>query len=135
MAVLAAATWPVTGLGPWLDYPTVLLNLGPPNELANALAPTVWLSEVMPRLAARVVVTIVGVAVVVWAARRRSEAISFGVAVAISVLIAPALYPHYLAILVLPMLLAFVMRRQPSGSCRSISAHPTRGPKRSATPS
>ena len=84
----------------------MLLNLGPPNELANALAPTVFLSEVMPRLAARVLVTFVGVAVVVWAARRRSEAVSFGVAVAISVLIAPALYPHYLAILILPILLA-----------------------------
>ncbi len=106
MAVLALATVPVTGLQMWLDYPVVLANLGPPTELTDVLAPTVWLSAVMPSLAARGLVTVVGIMVVVWAARRRPEPISFAVTVAVSVLIAPALYPHYLAILVLPLLLA-----------------------------
>ena len=112
MGVLAIATLPVTGLQPWLDYPTVLANLGPPDRLENALAPTVWLSEVMPRLAARLLVTAAGVLVVAWAARGRPEAVSFAIATAVSILIAPALYPHYLAVLVLPMLLA--LRHAPS---------------------
>ena len=106
MVVLVLATLPVTGLGPWLDYPTVLANLGPPTELTDVLAPTVWLATVMPSLVAQALVTVVGIAVVVWTARRRSEPVSFAVAVTVSVLIAPALYPHYLAILVLPMLFA-----------------------------
>jgi alpha-1,2-mannosyltransferase len=106
MVVLVLATLPVTGLGPWLDYPTVLANLGPPTELTDVLAPTVWLAAVMPPLVAQALVTLVGIAVVVWAARQRSEPVSFAVAVTVCVLIAPALYPHYLAILVLPMLLA-----------------------------
>jgi hypothetical protein len=55
---------------------------------------------------ARVIVAIAGLVVVAWAARRRDEPISFAVTVAVSVLVAPALYPHYLAILVLPMILA-----------------------------
>jgi alpha-1,2-mannosyltransferase len=32
MAALVAITLPLTGLGPWLDYPTVL-ELGPPDPL------------------------------------------------------------------------------------------------------
>ena len=60
----------------------------------------------MPPLVARIAVTAVGLAAVVWASRRRSEPVSFAVAVAVSILIAPALYQHYLVILVLPMLLA-----------------------------
>jgi hypothetical protein len=94
------------GLQTWLDYPTVLLNLGPPTDLTFVLAPSAWLSQGMPARLAQVLVTLSGVAVVIWAARNRSEPVSFAVVVATSVLIAPALYPHYLAIMVLPMLLA-----------------------------
>jgi alpha-1,2-mannosyltransferase len=112
MGLLVLATLPVAGLQAWLDYPTVLANLGPPTELTDVLAPSVWLAGIMPPLLAQALVTVAGVAAVVWAARRRSEAVSFGVAVAVSVLIAPALYPHYLAILVLPMLIA--LRYAPS---------------------
>jgi len=106
MALLAAATLPVVGLQPWLDYPTVLINLGPPTELGFVLSPAVWLSSVMPSLVARALVVVGGLAVVAWTTRERSEPVSFAVAVAVSVLIAPALYPHYLAIMVLPMVLA-----------------------------
>lgn len=112
MGLLVLATLPVAGLQAWLDYPTVLANLGPPTELTDVLAPSVWLAGIMPPLLAQALVTVAGVAAVVWAACRRSEAVSFGVAVAVSVLIAPALYPHYLAILVLPMLIA--LRYAPS---------------------
>ncbi len=106
MAVLAIATLPVIGLQPWLDYPTVLLNLGPPVDTRDTVAPIVWLSSVVPPTVARLLVVGAGVAIVAWTSQRRSEAVSFGVAVAVAVLIAPALYHHYLAILVLPMLLA-----------------------------
>lgn len=60
----------------------------------------------MPSLVAQALVTGAGLVVVAWSARRRSEPISFAVAVAVSVLIAPALYPHYLTIMVLPLVLA-----------------------------
>lgn len=106
MAVLVVATVPVTGIGPWLDYPTVLLNLGPVVDPRDALAPTVWLSEVVPPAIARVVVTTGGIAVILGTARRLPEASSFAIAVSVSVLIAPAVYHHYLAIFVLPLLIA-----------------------------
>ena len=106
IAVLAMATLPVTGIDAWLDYPRVLLNLGPPVDNRDTLAPIVWLSSFMPPLAARVVVVVAMVAAVVWAARTTSEPVSFAVAVTASILIAPALYQHYLAILVLPLLVA-----------------------------
>ncbi len=106
MAVLVVATLPVIGLQPWLDYPTVLLNLGPPTDTRDTVAPIVWLSNIVSPAVARLLVVGIGVAIVAWTSQRRSEAVSFAVAVAVSVLIAPALYHHYLAILVLPMLLA-----------------------------
>jgi hypothetical protein len=43
----------------------------------------------------------VGLAAVAWAALRRTTRMSFTVAVLVSILAAPALYHHYLAILVL----------------------------------
>jgi hypothetical protein len=55
---------------------------------------------------ARIVVVVAMVAAVAWASRRLAEPVSFGVAVTASVLVAPALYHHYLAIFVLPLLLA-----------------------------
>jgi alpha-1,2-mannosyltransferase len=106
IAVLAVATLPVTGLQPWLDFPRVLLNLGPPVDTRDTLAPIVWLSALMPPVAARVVVAAAMIAAVVWTSRNLAEPMSFAVAVTASVLIAPALYQHYLAILVLPLLLA-----------------------------
>ena len=110
IAVLALVDLPFTGVEPWLQYPVVLLNLGAPVDTQDVLAPSVWLSALMPPLVARIVVTAAGSLAVVWAARRRSEPVSFAVAVAVSILIAPALYQHYLVILVLPMLLASALR-------------------------
>jgi alpha-1,2-mannosyltransferase len=110
MALLALATLPVVGLRSWLDYPTVLANLGRPTELTDVLAPTVWLSVVMPPLVAQAMVTLAGIATVAWVARHRSEAASFAVTVIVSLLIAPALYPHYLAIMALPLLFALRLR-------------------------
>ncbi|MBA3877933.1 MAG: hypothetical protein C0498_13610 [Anaerolinea sp.] len=96
---------PLTGIGPWLDYPTVLLNLSAPADTRDTLAPTVWLAEVIGFLPARIVVTATALGLVVWSALRSTPRMSFAVAVLASVLVAPALYQHYLAILVLPFLL------------------------------
>jgi hypothetical protein len=104
--VLVLVTLPVTGLDPWLQYPTVLANLSAPADPTDTLAPTVWLAPFLGFTLARLVVTAVGVVVVVIAARRVDDtARSFGVAIGASILIAPALYHHYLAIMVLPLLL------------------------------
>lgn len=96
---------PVTGVQPWQDYPTVLLNLSAPADTTDTLAPTVWLAEVIGFLPARVLVTAGAIGLVAWSARRSTIRLSFAVAVLASVLMAPALYQHYLAILVLPFLL------------------------------
>jgi glycosyl transferase family 87 len=106
-AVFVAITLPVTGLQPWLDYPTVLANLSAPKDTTDTLAPTVWLAPFIGFTLARMLVTIAGLAILVWTARSKaSTSASFAIAVLVSVLIAPALYQHYLAILVLPMILA-----------------------------
>jgi Glycosyltransferase family 87 len=104
--LLAAVTLPVTGIQPWLDYPTVLANLSSPADTTDTLAPTVWLAPILGFTVARVLVTLIGLAIVAWSARVATARVSFAVAVLVSVLIAPALYQHYLAILVLPFGLA-----------------------------
>jgi Glycosyltransferase family 87 len=104
---------PVTGIQPWLDFPTVLANLSAPVDQTDTLAPTVWLSSVVSFSLARVLVTVAGLAILAWSAwairgaGAESAAIarSFAVAVVIAVLISPAVYQHYLALLVLPLVL------------------------------
>ncbi|MCI0584780.1 MAG: DUF2029 domain-containing protein [Chloroflexi bacterium] len=107
VGVVAATlvTLPITGTHPWLDYPTVLANLAAPADTTDTLAPTVWLAAVLDFTVARVIVTAAGLAILAWAALRRPARMSFTVAVLVSILVAPALYHHYLAILVLPFLL------------------------------
>jgi Glycosyltransferase family 87 len=106
IVALAAISLPFTGTQPWRDYPAVLANLSAPSDTTDTLAPTVWLAPVLGFTLARIVVTAIGLALVVWAARSRSTPVSFAIAVLVSVVVAPALYQHYLAILVLPFLLA-----------------------------
>jgi alpha-1,2-mannosyltransferase len=105
-AAFAAITLPITGIEPWLQYPTVLANLSAPSDTTDTLAPTVWLAEVVGFTQARIAVTCVGLALVAWAALRMAAPRSFAVAVAVSVLVAPAVYHHYLALFVLPLILA-----------------------------
>lgn len=106
---LALVALPITGLDPWLQYPTVLANLSSPTDTTDTLAPTVWLAPLLGFTAGRITVTVVGLAIVGWAAVRSSRpdsgARSFAIAVTVSVLIAPALYQHYLALFVLPLVL------------------------------
>jgi hypothetical protein len=106
MIVVGIGLLPLTGVSTWLEYPQVLLNLGPPSDVTDALAPSVWLGDLIGSLPARVLVLAVAVIVVVWAARRLSTPAGYGIAVSLAVLVAPAVFHHYLAILVLPMLLA-----------------------------
>lgn len=103
---VAAITLPVTGLQAWFDYPTVLANLSAPSDTRDTLAPTVWLAPYLGFTLARLLVTVIGLAIVLWTSTSTSTRVSFGIAVLVSVLVAPALYQHYLAILVLPFALA-----------------------------
>jgi len=84
----------------------VLANLSAPSDTTDTLAPTVWLAPYVGFTAARVLVTAAALAAVVFAAIRRPAPIGFAVALIASVLAAPALYHHYLALMVLPFLLA-----------------------------
>lgn len=125
-------TLPFTGLEPWRQFPTVLANLSAPSDTTDTLAPTVWLAPYLGFTVARVVVTLAGLGILAWSATRlaatrpapvsdyptritnemskpsapTAAARSFAIAVTISVLVAPALYHHYLALLVLPFVLA-----------------------------
>ena len=100
-----ALTLPVAGFGPWLDFPAALLNLSSPSDTTDTLAPTVWLAGFIGFGWARVAITGLALAILAWTARRLPTRRGFVVAVLLSVLVAPALYHHYLAILVLPFLL------------------------------
>jgi hypothetical protein len=114
--LLAAVTLPFTGLQPWLDYVTVARNLSINLAQPDALAPTFWLTPVLGFTVARVLVTVVGLALVVWVTLRTrvrgvpelgraDQRIPFGAVVIISILITPTLYGSYLTVLVVPMLL------------------------------
>ncbi|MES2211155.1 MAG: glycosyltransferase family 87 protein [Chloroflexota bacterium] len=109
-----ALALPITGVAPWLDYPAALLNLSAPSDTTDTLAPTVWLASVVGFSGARMVVTATAVVTLFWAARRLPARPSFAVAVILSVLVAPALYHHYLAIMVLPFLLLLPDRGAPA---------------------
>jgi hypothetical protein len=109
-AVLAALllSLPVVGIGQWLDFPRALLNLSAPSDTTDTLAPTVWLAGALGFTWARVLVMGLALVVLVWTARTLPTRRSFAAAVVLSILIAPAIYHHYLAILVLPFLLLLV---------------------------
>jgi alpha-1,2-mannosyltransferase len=117
-AVLALLTLPITGLEPWLRYPQVILNLGTPANTTDALAPSLWLSALMPALLARALVIVVGLGLVAWSALRLDERASYGLVVAASVLLAPSLFQHYLAIMVLPLLLGLRLAGDGSPAAR-----------------
>jgi hypothetical protein len=114
-AVVGVAALPITGLQPWLEFPIVLLNLSAPTNTTDTLAPTVWLAEATGFAAARIVVTaaclllLVGLSIAARrdlpSSREPTLARSFGAAVLLSLLVAPAMYHHYLAIAVLPFVL------------------------------
>lgn len=109
-------TLPFTGIEPWTQFPTVLANLSAPSDTTDTLAPTVWLAPYIGFLGARIMVTAAAVMLLIGvsisarhdlpSSRPAVVARSFAAAVLLSVLVAPALYHHYLALLILPFWLA-----------------------------
>jgi hypothetical protein len=108
-AALVVVTLPFTGIEPWLQYPRVLGNLSAVYDTTDTISPAIWLAPYLGFTTARWLVLGIGVVVVVWSARRGGRdavpAISFATAVVVSVLIAPNVFHHYLAIFVLPLIL------------------------------
>jgi hypothetical protein len=117
---IAVVSLPITGLQPWLDYPTVLANLSSTPNATDALAPTFWLAPYVGFTIARIVVTSIGLGILLVAAIAIPRDIdglrlSFAIAVTLSVLMTPALYTSYLTVLVVPLILALAagVRRGP----------------------
>ena len=104
--LLALLSVPITGTQPWVDYPLVLSHLGPPVQTDAALAPTIWLAPLLGFGVARLAVTLVGLALVVLVAIRLDERRGYAVAAVLALLMTPALWTHYLAVLVIPLVLA-----------------------------
>jgi hypothetical protein len=109
-AAFALVTLPITGLDPWRQFPTVLANLSAVTDTTDTISPTVWLAPYLGFGVARWGVMAVGLAILVVTAWRerdaRVPAMSFAIAVVVSVLIAPNVFHHYLAIFVLPFVVA-----------------------------
>ena len=110
-AAIAVVALPITGLQSWLDYPRVLLNMGPILDIHDSVSPTLWLEPVVGFQLARAAVIAASVAGVLYVARSRPDVVSYPIAVTASILIAPAVFHHYLSILVLPLLLALAAGR------------------------
>ncbi|MEA2673621.1 MAG: alpha,2-mannosyltransferase [Chloroflexota bacterium] len=108
-AALVIVTLPFTGIEPWLQYPRVLGNLSAVYDTTDTISPAIWLAPYLGFTTARWLVLGIGVVIVVWSARSSGRdavpAISFATAVVVSVLIAPNVFHHYLAIFVLPLIL------------------------------
>jgi hypothetical protein len=104
--VIALATVPITGIQAWLDYPRILANMGPIGDVHDSVSPTIWLLPVIGYDAARLAVLSIGTAAIIYVAKSRPDIVSFPIAVTVSILVAPAVFHHYLSILVLPLLLA-----------------------------
>jgi alpha-1,2-mannosyltransferase len=102
---LMAATLPVTGLQDWLVYPLVLANLGPAVDPRSVGAPSVWLSTLVSPTAASALVISAALVFTAWMARRGPTATGFSAVVLASIAAAPALYLHYHAMAVLPLVL------------------------------
>jgi alpha-1,2-mannosyltransferase len=104
-AAVSIATLPITGLQPWLDYPTVLANMAGPIDSTFSFAPTTWLTDLMGFAMARIVVTVAGVGVVAWVARAADPRVGYAATVLAALLITPILWSHYVTIAVLPLVL------------------------------
>ncbi len=57
---------PFTGIGPWLDFPSVLLNLSAPSDTTDTLAPTVWLAGLIGFTWSRIVITAIALGLLAW---------------------------------------------------------------------
>jgi hypothetical protein len=105
--VLALVTLPITGLEPWTQYPTVLANMAAPIDTSAALSPVTWLAPMLGFDAAKLLVWAAVVVAVVWVARSPGgDRLGFAAVTVLALVATPALWTHYLSILVLPLLLA-----------------------------
>jgi len=105
MAVLAALTLPWVGFTGWFDYVRVLANIGPPVDVWSSISPTTVLSELTGFTLARWVVLGAGLILIGWAALRRPAPTSFAIALMVSILVVPTLYPHSMSLAVAPLLI------------------------------
>jgi hypothetical protein len=110
VAAMVAISLPVTGLQPWLDYPYALINAA---AGVVSVVPTVsdLLTGLVGASAARMLVLIGGAIVVFACARRWPSVLSYGMAVAVSVLEVPILWNQYLVLMLLPLLLVAALAR------------------------
>jgi hypothetical protein len=97
---------PIVGVTTYLDYVTILRGLpdistGPHNL---SLRSTAMALSVGPDVAALVMPVgyVLGLAAVVYAARRRDPDVAFVVSATATLMVSPFIHPHYLVLLLLP---------------------------------
>jgi alpha-1,2-mannosyltransferase len=110
--VAIALTLPFVGIQGWLDYVTVVRNLGgyqgvPRNVDAGSAALALGLPDPIPAIAFLAFAAAAAASLVI--ALRRDAELAFVVAVSTSLLVAPLLWAHYLVLLVIPA--AFLAQR------------------------
>jgi hypothetical protein len=103
---LVAIAMPVVGVGTYVDYITILRGLpditsGPHNLSFASTARELGLPEVLAVLGS-LASYLIGLAAVVYAARRRDASTAFLVTALATLLVAPFIHPHYLVLLLLP---------------------------------
>jgi hypothetical protein len=108
---LALVTLPITGLEPWAQYPTVLVNMSAPIDTSAALSPVTWLAPLLGFDVAKWLVWGLVALAVVWLAGRSNgslaaERVGFAATAVLALAATPALWTHYLSVLVVPLLLA-----------------------------
>jgi hypothetical protein len=110
--VLIVATLPFVGIAGYIDYLTVLRNLGGVSGVEFNYDPSSTMLALGASDALATVALLVGYAVAIGAmllSLRRDREVGFMVAVSASLLLSPLLWDHYLAMLVLPA--AFLAER------------------------
>lgn len=111
-AVIAALTLPFVGLGGWIDYLTVLRNLGDITGVArNWDMGSFFLNLGLPSIVATLAVY-AGYAIAVGAvllSLRRDRELGYVVAVMASLILSPLLWNHYMSHLIIPA--AFLAKR------------------------
>lgn len=105
-SALVVIAVPVVGLGSYADYFAILrglpdLSSGPNNLSFESSALALGLPDAVAGFGL-IVSYLLGLAAVVFAARRRGEATAFVVTAVATLLVAPFIHPHYLVLLLLP---------------------------------
>ncbi len=107
--LIVVLTLPLVGLNPWLDWVTLLRNLGDDMSLASnhALGAAVLQLGFPSQVAVLFQVAgYVMAAVAIVASLRRDRQISYAVTLTASLLLSPLMWVHYLTLLIVPAALA-----------------------------